>query len=344
MKKTAAWWILSLAVRSLDAQQPPPPIIDMHLHAAPADTNGPPPTGICAPMREVWTLDPAQPWAAVFGASVKKPPCAKPIWGPTTDEEVMGRSIDILKRRNIYAVTSGSGPLLDRWKQAGGGRILPALEYGKVTHSTPTPAEVRQWFQEKRYLVFAEVALQYDGVSPSDSAFEPYLAAAEDLDVPMGIHIGTGPPGAVYLPGMEAYRGRLHSALVLEEALIRHPRLRVYIMHAGWPMIDDLLTVLWAHPQVHVDVGVISYILPRAEFHRYLQRIVEAGFGKRVMFGSDQMNWPDAIGVAIQAIEGAPFLSAEQKRDILFHNAARFLRLSESQIADMRAAKTNGFR
>jgi predicted TIM-barrel fold metal-dependent hydrolase len=67
----------------------------------------------------------------------------------------------------------------------------------------------------------------------------------------------------------------------------------------------------------------------------YLQRIVEAGFVKCVMFGSDQMNWPAAIERAIQAIETAPFLSREQKRDILFHNAARFLRLSQEQIAAM---------
>jgi uncharacterized protein len=48
-------------------------------------------------------------------------------------------------------------------------------------------------------------------------------------------------------------------------------------MHAGWPMLDDLLAVLWVYPQVYVDVGAICYALPRAEFHRYLQRIVEEG-------------------------------------------------------------------
>jgi uncharacterized protein len=51
------------------------------------------------------------------------------------------------------------------------------------------------------------------------------------------------------------------------------------------------------------------------------------------MFGSDQMFWPDAIGEAIQSIEQAPFLSEAQKRDILYNNAARFLRLSDAVIA-----------
>jgi predicted TIM-barrel fold metal-dependent hydrolase len=48
------------------------------------------------------------------------------------------------------------------------------------------------------------------------------------------------------------------------------------------------------------------------------------------MFGSDQMRWPEKIGEGIAAIEQAPFLTDEQKRDILFNNAARFLRIDES--------------
>ena len=61
--------------------------------------------------------------------------------------------------------------------------------------------------------------------------------------------------------------------------------------------------------------------------------MVDAGMEKRILFGSDQMNWPDAIGEAIKSIETAPFLSAGQKRDIFYNNAARFLRLSEAEIA-----------
>jgi hypothetical protein len=51
------------------------------------------------------------------------------------------------------------------------------------------------------------------------------------------------------------------------------------------------------------------------------------------MFGSDQMIWPEAIERAIQSIEDAPFLTEQQKRDILYNNAARFFRLSEEDIA-----------
>lgn len=104
-------------------------------------------------------------------------------------------------------------------------------------------------------------------------------------------------------------------------------------MHAGYPMIDDLLALMYAHPQVYVDVAVICYVIPRPAFYDYLMRIVEAGFAKRAMFGSGQMNWPGAIEVGIEAIETADFLTQEQKRDIFYNNAARFLRLSEEVMA-----------
>ena len=36
------------------------------------------------------------------------------------------------------------------------------------------------------------------------------------------------------------------------------------------------------------------------------------------MFGSDQMVWPEAIGMAVEAINSADFLTSEQKADIFY--------------------------
>lgn len=47
------------------------------------------------------------------------------------------------------------------------------------------------------------------------------------------------------------------------------------------------------------------------------------------MFGSDEMVWPDAVSAAIDTIQNDPALSPQQKRDILYNNAARFLRIKE---------------
>ncbi len=175
-------------------------------------------------------------------------------------------------------------------------------------------------------LFLRELMFQYRGLGPSDSVPEACYALAERLDLPVGVHVGLGPPGAAYL-ATPRYRASLSNPLLLEETLIRHPKLRLYVMHAGWAMLDEMLALLYGHPQVYVDLGVISWILPRKEFHRYLRRLVEAGFGQRVMFGSDQMLWPQGLRIAIQAVETADFLTPAQKRDIFYDNAARFLRI-----------------
>ena len=151
---------------------------------------------------------------------------------------------------------------------------------------------------------------QYEGVR-NDPRLEPYWAPQE-LDVPVGIHLGPGGPAEPYSsPG---YRARNSSALGLEEVLVRHPRLRVYIMHAGYPLIDDLRALMFSYPHVYVDVASIDYTEPRAAFYAYLRDLVEAGYGDRIMFGSDQMVWPGVIEQAIADRRRA--VTPEQKRDI----------------------------
>lgn len=88
---------------------------------------------------------------------------------------------------------------------------------------------------------------------------------------------------------------------------------------------------MYQYPQLYGDVSMITWIIPRSAFYDYLKRFIEAGLGKRLMFGSDQMRWPEKIGKGIEAIEEADFLTEEQKRDILYNNAARFLGLDTAE-------------
>lgn len=308
------------------------PILDMHMHAYAANAMGPPPLAICAPFEEWPTWDQRQPYGAQFMEMSKNPTCANPVWSPETDDELMRRTIEIMERRNIVAVLSGTSTLVAKWRETAPARFIPGLDFSAEGDMSVTPDELRRMVESGSVKVLGEVLNQYAGLAPDDERMEPYWALAEELDIPVGIHIGPGPPGVRYLnsPG---YRARLHSPLTLEEVLVKHPKLRVYIMHAGFPMIDDLLAMLYTHPQLHVDIAVIAFTRPRAEFHHFLRRIVEAGFGKRVMWGSDQMVWPGVIEPSLAAIEEADYLSEKQKRDILYNNAARFLRLSEAEIA-----------
>lgn len=307
-----------------------PPIIDVHMHALSADHQGPPPVAMCTPFpMPAW--DPAVSYGDVFMERLKDPPCDDPIWSPATDLELQTQTIAVVKRRNVFGILSGTPELVAQWTEAAPGRFFPGLGF-QIEPGAPSPEELEKMHLDGKLKVLAEVTNQYLGIAPDDERMEPYWALAERLDIPVGIHLGNGPPGVIYL-GASGYRARLHSALTLEEVLVRHPRLRVYIMHAGYPMLDDLLTVMYAHPQVYVGIGVIVYTQPRPAFYRFLERIFEAGYGKRVMFGSDHMVWPETIERSIRVIEEAPFLTEEQKRDVLYNNAARFLRLSDEELA-----------
>lgn len=315
----------------------PLPVIDMHLHVLGAHDQGPTPAYIGTPFRDLGMHDPRKDYRKEFTEALLTHAWSDRFTAsPGTDDSLKYLTLKALDDYNVYAVASGDYEKLRDWKKTAPQRIINSAywTFGTAKCCGLTVDSLEKLFRSGEFKVFGEVAIQYEGITASDSAFDPYLAMAERLDIPVGIHVGNGPPGAPYF-GAGNYRARMHSALTLEEALIRHPRLRVYAMHAGWPMLDDLLATLYAYPHLYVDIAAICYFIPLKEFYYYLERIVNAGFGKRVMFGSDNMVWPGAIKVGIDNINQAPFLTEAQKRDILFNNAARFLRLTDEEIQRM---------
>lgn len=307
------------------------PVIDMHVHALAANDQGPPPLAMCTPMNPMPTWDPAKPALQNFIGPFKQPACADPIWSPVSDAELMKRTLAVMERNNVYGVVSGRFRLVSEWRKASPDRVIPSLT-PEFPFKPGMAEELKGGKDSGMLAVIGELGFQYDGVAVTDPALEPLWAAAEANDIPVAVHFGPGPPGVAYMPG-SGYRAKLSSPLALEDVLVKHPKLRVNVMHAGFPMLDDTLALLYAHPQVYLDTGVIVYTQPRPAFYRYLQALVDAGFGQRIMFGSDQMVWPETIERSIKVIEEAPFLSREQKRDILYNNAARFLRLDPATIA-----------
>lgn len=303
------------------------PIIDMHMHAIPVDSFG--------KGRE---FCPGDQWKTFPGIDPRQDitprnleDCPNPLRPPESDEDLLRQTIEAMEKFNIVGVLAGDLATLRSWRAAAPNRFLPAFPFADPT--TLNLKELREYAQNAEIAVFGEIWTQNVGLDPSGPELEPVLALAEELDVPVAIHMGPSVPGKVYLQGRPQFRSRLTNPLLLEEALIRHPKLRVYVMHAGYPMLSEMIHLLYSHPQVHVDIAVLNWYHPRKEFHRYLKGLVEAGFGPRIMFGSDFVVWPDAIQIAIESIQTADFLTEEQKRDILYGNAARFLRFSEEEIA-----------
>jgi len=280
-------------------QQRRQPIIDMHIHVNPNDVN----TG-------------------------------KPTSPSASDLDEFKKLAATMKKYNVVkAVVSGPLEYVHAMTEAAPDRIIgsPMFPYPYADPRLPDLTILRGEYLAGRLGAMGEILAQYHGLAPTDSSLEPYFALAEELDIPVGIHMGLAPPGVSYKDSRfwyaPKYRVSLGNPLLLEDVLVRHPKLRLYVMHAGWPFLEEMLGLLMAHPQVYADLAALQFI-PRKEYYAYLRRLVESGFGDRLMFATDggPSSWPDG---ALEAIESAKFLTKQQKRDIFYNNAARFLRLDE---------------
>lgn len=300
--------ILALSVQS-PAQNVRPPIIDMHLHALDFD------------MLE-WT-QPEQDVGDAFGPVFDQQKTG--ILAARSTEDLQQQTLIAMDRHNIvFGVVSG--PHAESYRRNRLSRLLASPALGGIDEPVDS---LRDAFNSGRFQALAEFAPQFSGFAPNSAEIDPYFALAEELDIPVGIHIGMGRPGES-TSGSPNYRMSLSNALLLEDVVVKHPNLRIYVMHAGWPLLDEMVGLMYASPQVYVDIAFINWYLPTEEFYSYFQRLVDAGYSKRIMFGSDQIFWPDAIGRAIETVESAPFLSNEQRRDIMCRNAMTFLRLDET--------------
>jgi predicted TIM-barrel fold metal-dependent hydrolase len=258
--------------------------------------------------------------------------CPRPILSSTDARQFEADTIRELRRAGVRrAVLIGSPDVLQRWQADAPGLFIPA---DVPTDLSPAEvARVRTLQAAGTIRVLAEVGLQYSGMRADDPRVDDFWSMAEERDVPVGIHLGMGMPFLGDPPGSDPYRASMTTPFQLEEVIRKHPRLRIYAMHSGSPLIEDMIAMLFTYPTLYVDVSANDWNMPRAQFYSELKRLVDAGFSKRILFGSDQTIWPQAIGLAIKTIQQAPFLTREQKRDILYNNAARFLRLSKRDIA-----------
>ena len=302
--------ILPSSEPSADSAEPYP-IIDMHMHTYQWNKYG----------------DPPQP-----NLITGKVPDAR------TDLDAIDAYLAEMDRHNIVlAVGSGELEMVTMMHAQADDRFLGGIEFPRYTAPVnnrltewPDLNELRQLFESGQLQVMGEVTAQYAGVAPNDPKLEPYYALAEELDVPFCLHTGFGPPNSPYM-GDPDFRMRYGNPLLLEDVLVQHPNLRIYIAHGGYPFIEETIALMMMYQHVYVDISAINWLLTPEEFHAYLKQLVDARLGKRIMFGTDQMIWPEAVEMSINAIETATFLTQEQKQDIYFNNAANFLKLDKSK-------------
>ena len=332
---SASLWVVGVAVvlaspgpsLAQNTSTDVPPVIDVHVHAM--DESFPGLGPMCPNTSAFLASDPSSK-EAPFGWAREE--CSPKLY-PSAKGEYVKDVVAEMERLNVTAVVFGDPKSVQKWRDAAPKRVIPGTGFNEGLQPGARVAleELRQAFTKDGFKVMGEIGLQYEGLSPSDPSVDAYFALAEELDVPVAIHMGTGGSGRANV-AMSTFRGSMGNPLLLEDLLARHPRLRVQVMHAGYPMIDNMLTLLQTNSHVYVDVAGLIWSYPLKEVNRYIQRLVEAGFEDRIMFGTDQMEWPKLMAYSISIIQNADYLSPEQKRDILYNNAARFLRLDTTQI------------
>ena len=257
------------------------------------------------------------------------PPPPNPVTGKIpewkNDKEMMDIMLTAVKTNNIVKViVSGNITTVGNYQKADPERVIPGFDYPyEGNTSLPDTATFVRYIQERKLSVFGELALQYYGKTLADPEFEPYLNICERLGVPVALHTGLAPPGTPY-KCCPKFRTHLGNPQLIEEVLIKHPKLKIQLMHMGFPWMEETKAIMHIYPQVYADIGAIVWTRAGTDFYSYLKSFMEAGFGKRIMFGTDQMAWPDAIPLAIKTIENAPFLTEEQKQDIFYNNAVKF--------------------
>jgi uncharacterized protein len=299
-----------------------PPVIDVHVHAMDESFPG---LGPMCPNTSAFTASDPAAREEPFGWVREE--CTPKLY-PSAKGEYLRDVVAEMERLNVIAVVFGDPKSVQKWRDAAPRRVVPGTSFneGLQPGARVALADLRRSFATDGFRVMGEIGLQYEGLSPSDPSVDGYFALAEELDVPVAIHMGTGGSGRANVAAPR-FRGSMGNPLLLEDLLERHPRLRVQVMHAGYPMIDNMLTLLQASSHVSVDVAGLIWSYPLKEVNRYIERLVDAGFEDRVMFGTDQLGWPKLMAYSISVIQNADYLTPKQKRDILYSNAARFLRL-----------------
>lgn len=249
---------------------------------------------------------------------------------PISRDAMIRESLAVMNELNIvHAITSGPDPLVVmKWHDVDPQRFIPALQVPSANHDQDYLDAIRKMITSGQIAVLGEIALQYEGISASHAAYEAFFSIADNLDVPVAVHLGPGPHDVFDV--RPDYRVADGDPLKLEAVLHRHPGLRIYVMHAGWPFIENMIAIMHTYKNVYVDTAFINTALPEQELYYVLRRLVRAGLGERIMFGSDPH--PGAIALSIRTayerIEAAEFLSEAEKNNIFFNNASRFFRLT----------------
>ena len=222
-----------------------------------------------------------------------------------------------------HAVISGPNCVTAEWCMRAPHRFIASwMVNPEPADPEAEAARFAEAVDTKGFRGLGELIMEYKGLAVNDERFYPLYRICAERHLPVFCHTGLDGPGKPMTP---SFRVNLGNPLLFEDVAEAFPDLAIVMCHMSYPFTEQATYMLYAHSNVYMDVAVVNWILGRAGFHRLLKHVVEMVGPDKILFGSDQMNMPQMIPVAVSAIREASFLSEEDKRKILGDNARKLL-------------------
>jgi predicted TIM-barrel fold metal-dependent hydrolase len=232
---------------------------------------------------------------------------------------------ETVKNMNAHGIAmgvlSGDNDMVQKWVQKNPGRFIPSY-----SPDLSNPAAGIKTFEAEvamgKWKAMGEVLLPYFGMPLNHQGLFPYYEICEKYSIPVIFHAGLdGPEPQQNLSPV--FRVELGNPLLLVDVLVKYPKLRVVIAHLGWPYTKEAAYMLYSYKNVYVDTSVVNWLFNRA-FQNALEEMIDVSGGSdRILFGSDQMVWPQMIGNAVQSITKGTSLNDQDRQNILRDNAVR---------------------
>ncbi len=289
--------LVAQAARNLDA-------IDVHLHAMNPENFSVPASANFGAHRKT------------YGTNERDP------------EAVLRRTLAEMDKNHVSkGVISGDDDVVAKWVERYPNRFLPSYSH-RCDGKPETVSKFEAEWKAGKWKAIGELGPPYGGHPLNDPACFPLFEIAQRYDIPVFFHTGLGGPNPQegFAP---KFRISLSDPLLLEDVAIRFPKLKIVIMHMGWPFYDHALYMHFTYQNVYLDTGIVDWILGKKLFNRMLEEAVATVGSDRILFGTDQMVWPQMITPAVESIRDAPFLSDQDKRNILGENARRLLKIAD---------------
>ncbi|MHC4711880.1 MAG: amidohydrolase family protein [Planctomycetota bacterium] len=165
-----------------------------------------------------------------------------------------------------------------------------------------TNEALARWEEHSDVYVGFKLHPSWHNVPIYDAAYEGALSFAAERRLPVLTHTWSDDPNC--------------GAAAVAKAAQRHPDCRLLLAHCFHDHWDDAIAVAREHKNVYLELTAVLDNRPAVE------KFVEAGFSKRMLFGTD-LPWFDphhGIGALLSAD-----ITDEDRRDILHRNAERLL-------------------